>query len=69
AFDLTNKMPSHDYWVAKTYILIADNYVAMKDIFQAKSTLQSIIENYENKEDDILTLATEKLDLLNKRTK
>jgi len=69
AFDLTNKMPSHDYWVAKTYILIADNYVAMKDIFQAKSTLQSIIENYENKEDDILTLATEKLDLLNKRIK
>lgn len=69
AFDLTNKMPSHDYWVAKTYILIADNYVAIKDIFQAKSTLQSIIENYENKDDDILTLATEKLDLLNKRTK
>lgn len=69
AFDLTNKMPSHDYWVAKTYILIADNYVAMKDIFQAKSTLQSIIENYENKEDDILSLATVKLDLLNKRLK
>ncbi|MFA6946043.1 MAG: hypothetical protein WC220_09085, partial [Pedobacter sp.] len=59
----------HDYWVAKTYILIADNYVAMKDIFQAKSTLQSILENYENKEDDILSLAKEKLDTLNKRTK
>jgi len=69
AFDLTNKMPSHDYWVAKTYILIADNYVAMKDIFQAKSTLQSIIENYDVKEDGILLLAKEKLDLLNKRTK
>jgi hypothetical protein len=55
--------------VAKTYILIADNYVAMKDIFQAKSTLQSILENYENKEDDILSLAKEKLDTLNKRTK
>jgi TolA-binding protein len=69
AFDLTNKMPSHDYWVAKTYILIADNYVAMKDIFQAKSTLQSIIENYENEDDDILKQATEKLNLLNKRAK
>jgi len=69
AFDLTNKMPSHDYWVAKTYILIADNYVAIKDVFQAKSTLQSVIENYENKDDGILKLATEKLDLLNKRTK
>jgi hypothetical protein len=62
-------MPSHDYWVAKTYILIADNYVAMKDIFQAKSTLQSVIENYDEKEDGILLLAKEKLDSLNKRAK
>ena len=42
SFDLTNKMPSHDYWVAKTYILIADNYIGLKDNFQAKSTLQSL---------------------------
>ena len=69
AFDLTSKMPSHDYWVAKTYILIADNYVAMKDVFQAKSTLQSIIENYDNKDDDILSIAKEKLDSLSKSTK
>ena len=67
AFDLTNEMPSHDYWVAKTYILIADNYVKMKDVFQAKSTLQSIIENYENKEDDILVTAQEKLKKLTKK--
>ncbi len=65
AFDLTNKMPSHDYWVAKTFILIADNYIAMKDAFQAKSTLQSIIENYEGKEEDILPVAREKLRQLN----
>ena len=67
AFDLTNKMPSHDYWVAKTYILIADNYIALKDVFQAKSTLQSILENYENKDDDILALAKEKLEKLKKK--
>jgi hypothetical protein len=41
----------------------------MKDIFQAKSTLQSVIENYEEKDDGILSLAKEKLDLLNKRAK
>lgn len=69
SFDLTNKMPNHDYWVAKTYILIADNYSALKDNFQAKSTLQSIIENYENTEDDILTTAKEKLEKLNKGKK
>ena len=67
AFDLTNKMPSHDYWVAKTYILIADNYIALKDVFQAKSTLQSILENYDNKDDDILALAKEKLEKLKKK--
>jgi TolA-binding protein len=67
AFDLTNKMPSHDYWVAKTYILIADNYIGLKDAFQAKSTLQSIIENYENEDDDILALAKEKLEKLKKK--
>lgn len=65
AFDLTNKMPSHDYWVAKTFILIADNYTALNDNFQAKSTLQSILENYEGKEEDILPVAKEKLEKLN----
>ena len=60
-------MPSHDYWVAKTYILIADNYIGMKDIFQAKSTLQSIIENYEVEDDDILNIAKEKLKKLTKK--
>jgi hypothetical protein len=60
-------MPSHDYWVAKTYILIADNYIGMKDIFQAKSTLQSIIENYEVVDDDILNIAKEKLKKLTKK--
>lgn len=69
AFDLTNKMPSHDYWVAKTYILIADNYVALKDNFQAKSTLQSVIDNYESDDDDILPIAKQKLEELNKTTK
>ncbi|MHB1176886.1 MAG: tetratricopeptide repeat protein [Daejeonella sp.] len=66
SFDLTNKMPSHDYWVAKTYILIADNYVGLKDTFQAKSTLQSIIDNYESDDDDILAVAKQKLETLSK---
>jgi hypothetical protein len=39
----------------------------MKDIFQAKSTLQSIIENYEVDDDDILITAKEKLKKLTKK--
>ncbi|KAA8483314.1 tetratricopeptide repeat protein [Arcticibacter tournemirensis] len=60
------KMESHDYWVTKGFILLADNYVALKDIFQAKSTLQSVIDNYEGK-DEIIPTAKEKLDQLNKK--
>jgi TolA-binding protein len=62
-FDLAKEMPNYDYWVAKTYILLADNYIKLKDDFQAKATLQSIIDNYRGN-DDILTTARQKLDVL-----
>jgi len=62
-FDLAKEMPNYDYWVAKTYILLADNYVKLKDNFQAKATLQSIIENYKGN-DDILSTAKQKLGVL-----
>jgi TolA-binding protein len=62
-FDLINKLPNYDYWVAKTFILLADTYVALKDNFQAKSTLQSVIDNYKG-DDEILPTAKEKLEKL-----
>ncbi|MEY3678049.1 MAG: hypothetical protein RI924_190 [Bacteroidota bacterium] len=65
AFDLINNLPSYDYWVAKSFLLLADTYLAQKDLFQAKSTLQSLIDNYTG-DDDILPKAKEKLDALNK---
>lgn len=67
-FDLVKDLPNYDYWVAKTYILLADNYVGLKDNFQAKATLQSIIENYKG-DDDILTTARQKLDMLSPQKK
>ncbi|HUH19266.1 tetratricopeptide repeat protein [Albibacterium sp.] len=67
AFDLIKNMPSYDYWVAKSFILLADTYVALKDDFQAKSTLESIIENYEKKDDDIIPEATKRLDQINNK--
>jgi TolA-binding protein len=63
-FDLINNMPSYDYWVAKSFILLADNYLALKDKMQAKSTLLSIIDNYEGN-DDIIATAKEKLAKIN----
>lgn len=63
-FDLMNNMPSYDYWVAKTVILLSDNYLALKDKLNAKSTLLSIIDNYEGK-DEIIAVAKEKLAKIN----
>ncbi len=59
-FDLINMVPSYDYWIAKSIILLADNYAAQKDFFQAKASLQSIIENYEG--EDLKAIAKEKFD-------
>ncbi|CAN5296529.1 tetratricopeptide repeat protein [soil metagenome] len=62
-FELVKDMPNYDYWVTKAFILLADNYVALKDNFQAKATLQSVIDNYKG-DDDILPIARQKLEKL-----
>ncbi|KAA5547731.1 tetratricopeptide repeat protein [Adhaeribacter rhizoryzae] len=41
---------NYDYLLVKSFLLIADNYVAQKEMFQAKATLNSIIENATIKE-------------------
>ncbi len=46
-FKVKNRYSSYEYWVAKAFILIADNYNAQGNSFQAKATLESIVENYE----------------------
>ncbi|MCL2512222.1 MAG: hypothetical protein FWF09_09260, partial [Bacteroidales bacterium] len=45
AFDLINDYPNADYWIVKSFLLLADNYIATKNNFQAEQTLNSIIEN------------------------
>jgi len=66
AFDVINNLGSYEYWVAKSFILLADAYAGKGDDFQAKSTLESVIENYEG-EDDIIPAAKERLDKLNNK--
>lgn len=62
-FELIKDLPNYDYWVTKTFILLADDYVGLKDTFQAKATLQSVIDNYKGN-DDILPTAKQKLEQL-----
>jgi TolA-binding protein len=59
-FDLINNIPSYDYWIAKAFILLADVYVQTDNTFQAKHTLQSIIDNYDG-DDELKDVARQKL--------
>jgi len=60
-FDLSNQVPSYEYWVAKGFIILAETYAKLGNDFQAKSTLQSIIEEYSVKDDGIIDEANKKL--------
>jgi TolA-binding protein len=64
---LAHLTPSYDYWIAKGFILLGDDYVAMADTFQAKETYKSIVTNYQKDPadpDDLRTIASEKLSAL-----
>ena len=43
---LNNDFSSYEDWVGRSYLLIADNCVAMDNVFQAKETLKSLIDGF-----------------------
>ncbi|MBQ7550521.1 MAG: hypothetical protein IJT04_03205, partial [Bacteroidales bacterium] len=47
------------YWLASTFILYGDFYVAKKNYFQARHTYQSIVDNYDG--DDLREVARQKI--------
>lgn len=57
-FELIKDYASYDYWVAKGFILLADVYVKYGNTFQAKHTLQSIIDNQSDTE--LINIALQK---------
>ena len=46
-FQLSNEISSYAYWLAKNFILLSDNYIMQNDTFQARHTLESVVENYD----------------------
>ena len=44
-FDISDHFGSYEYWVAKSFILLADVYVAKDNSFQARETLRSVVDN------------------------
>ncbi len=63
AFDVINNREAQEYWVAKSFLVLADAYARKGNAFQAKSTLKSVIDNYD-KNDDIVPAAKERLQKL-----
>lgn len=61
-FNFINSDGDFPYWVTKSLILLADNYIALKDNFQAKTTLNSIISDSDIPE--LIKSAQEKLDAI-----
>jgi len=56
---LNSNFAAYPDWVGKSFLLLADNYLAMGDSFQAKGTLNSLIDNFP--QDNIKAIAREKL--------
>ncbi len=59
-YKVIEQTPTYDYWLAKCYLLLTDMFIAEEDYFNAKATLNSIIDNYKLN-DDIVPTAKEKL--------
>lgn len=43
-FNLNSNFGAYEEWINKSFLLIAENYIAMDETFQAKATLKSIAE-------------------------
>jgi TolA-binding protein len=62
--DFIEKNSPHQYWLAKSFILLADIYSKNGDQFQAKHTLKSVLENYPDTEDGIMETARQQLKVI-----
>jgi len=58
--DLIGGDLDYPYWVTKAMIVLADNHLALNEVFQAKGTLKGIIEGSDIPE--LIKIAQEKLD-------
>lgn len=67
--DFISKNTPYQFWLGKAFLLLADIYLDKGDVFQAKHTLKSVIENYSSKNDGVIENATKKLAEIEKNEK
>lgn len=58
-YNMNSNFSAYEDWLGRSFLLIADNYMAMDETFQAKATLNSVIEKSPNTE--IVERAKQKL--------
>jgi tetratricopeptide (TPR) repeat protein len=44
-YQLNNQYSQYEFWLGKSYLLIAENLVAQKELVHAKATIKSVLEN------------------------
>jgi TolA-binding protein len=62
-----HQFSNYTYWLGKTFILLSDHYLKKGDEFQAKATLNSVIENFD--EQEIVDIAKQKLAAIENKNK
>ncbi len=62
--DFVDKGTPYTYWLGKSFLLLASIYEDNNDQFQAKHTLKSLADNYNEEDDGIVAEATRRLNLI-----
>ena len=62
--DNNNESSGYPFWVGKSLLLLSDVFAEQGDLFSAKTVLEALIQNYENKTDEIIPTARKKLETL-----
>ncbi|UXP31352.1 tetratricopeptide repeat protein [Reichenbachiella agarivorans] len=62
-FVLTNNFKNYEYWRGEAYLLMSDIYLETDEVFQAKATLNSLLDN--STQTEIKARAQEKLKKIN----
>lgn len=68
-FNFAERNTPHQYWLASSFMVLADIYAMRNDFFQAKATLQSVIDGYAIPNDGIIDQASKQLTELIKAEK
>jgi len=66
--DFAKKNTPYQFWLARSFVLLADVYVKQNNDFQAKQYLLSLQKNYKTA-DEIQTLITDRLAAIGEREK